>query len=102
MKRQFEITRGGAKHAIAAYCRQYSLKPFKLADGRDAADIRRKLEALKRPTRKAVEKIIGDNGWTDVWCSSCSEYKSPVVSFGESGNDVCVDCLKAALRELAQ
>lgn len=97
----FAIIVGSAKDAIRRWRNQYGLKNFDLACGENAADITRKLNALKRPTIRQVDKIIGSNGWTNIFCTSCHEYKPKVASFGEDYSaEVCEDCLSRALREL--
>lgn len=99
----FHILIGSAKKTAKRWRAQYGACRQKLADGTDTADILRKLEALERPTKQAVDEIIGNNGWTDIRCVCCHEYKPKVASFGsDETSEVCEPCLRRALIELTQ
>jgi hypothetical protein len=97
-KLHFSVHSETAKGAIKRWQDQYGFGKYILADGRDAGKISKQLRDLKRPTKTQVEKIIGDNGWTDIWCTSCNEYKPKVACFGHDYPvEICGDCLRAAL-----
>lgn len=103
MKNRFHVLSLTAKEAVKRWGDQYGARSFKLADGRDAGEITRQLRALKRPTKTAVDQIIGDNDWTDIWCCVCHEYKPKVVSFGyDETAEVCEPCLRLALAALTR
>jgi hypothetical protein len=100
-KLHFSVHCETAKGAIDRWHKQYGFGVYKLADGRDAGKISKQLRDLKRPTKKQVDKIIGDNGWTNIWCSGCYEYKPKVVTFGDDYSvEVCESCLRLALARL--
>jgi len=100
----FEIIRPTAKSAIKMWHHQYGFASQLLADGSNSGEISKQLRALKRPTKKQVEKIIGAlyGGWTTVFCSICHEYAPEAASFdnGDSSIEVCKTCLQRALKRL--
>lgn len=54
------------------------------------------------PSPDDVNKVIGNNSWTNVICSECKESVDSVVELGEVGYDTeyvyaCKDCLTKAL-----
>jgi len=54
------------------------------------------------PSPDDVNKVIGNNSWTNITCSGCKESVDSVVELGEVGYDTeyvytCKDCLTKAL-----
>lgn len=103
IERRFSIISHSAKDAIEMWHQQYGFASRLLADGSNSGEISKKLRALKRPTKKQVEAIIGPHGgWTTIWCQSCHEYHPKVASFGNDDHsiEVCEGCLRAGLNAL--
>lgn len=95
----FHIIVGSAKRAVKQWRAQYGAQIGIVRVPR--AEILRKLEALENPTKRAVNKVVGYNGWTDIWCDCCGEYKPKVASFGAGVTvEVCEPCLRLALAKL--
>ncbi len=92
VKRNLRVVSYSAKDAIEMWCEQYGPR----------TTISKKLRALKRPTKSQVQEIIDvDGGWTTVWCVCCHEYHPRCVSFGgDYSDEVCEECLRAALDAL--
>ena len=87
------LVRGTAANIVERWERQY----HKTADT-EKSEITKKLRAFHSPSVEEVEKIIGNESWTKVWCGSCLEYKASCVQIG-SGDEtvtVCATCLACA------
>lgn len=60
-----------------------------------------KLEALKNPTKKDIDKIIGNTSWTSFTCDECKKEVKALVILGESEDhwlaSICKPCLKKAI-----
>ena len=67
-------------------------------------EIQKKLDSLDLSTcdPKEIDKIIGNAGWTNMNCNSCSEYAAHGVEFDNGDNtvSVCDRCLRCAVAVL--
>ncbi len=66
----------------------------------DKEAIYRRLIALKKPTVEAVERIIGNQSWTNVLCDVCIQYRRSAVRFNDAAT-VCLRCLNNAKHTLS-
>jgi hypothetical protein len=100
---QIHIVKPTARSAIEMWVKQYGFASRSLADGSNSGEISRRLTALKRPTKKQVEKIIGARGgWTTVFCDSCHEYVEKAATFGNDYSvKICAGCLRKALAKFS-
>lgn len=63
---------------------------------------------LEKCSSEEVEAIIGNFSWTRIFCDDCKEYVHKVVQLGEEPDydsstvNACVDCLKKALKAVAE
>jgi hypothetical protein len=103
------ITRKGlAAAASDRWLRQY-FKSGTWQYGADKETIYRKLQALgETPAPEDVNKIIGNDSWTEICCDECGEKVEEVVQLGEeldyesSTANICKFCLISAMEEFVK
>jgi hypothetical protein len=67
-------------------------------------DVQAALDALdlSEATAEQIDKIIGNQSWTHLFCSSCCDYTNRgVTSFGYEQVNVCAACLKHAVEAIS-
>ena len=109
MKHRFEVhdTHDKALTAARRWKAQYGHYPatYRVAGGESPFETLAKLEALgDKATPTKVNKIIGNESWTKAFCCNCSEYFDRGVSFdtGDGSAEVCLPCLRAAVRKASK
>ncbi|MEW6006133.1 MAG: hypothetical protein AB1695_12545 [Stygiobacter sp.] len=57
---------------------------------------------LNKATAKEINKIIGNESWTNVVCNECYNYVNLAVEFGDDSESfiVCTDCLAEVWKEI--
>lgn len=71
-----------------------------IRDGRLTNNILEELQASDL-SKEAIDRIIGNTTWTEVYCSECDESVERIVNFLGS-MDVCESCLRKALKLLEE
>lgn len=90
------ITRKG--RAITATNRWY--KTYHSVFGWESEErelVYNKLVACRVDTSyQEVNEIIGNNSWTDCWCTECGKSVDAIVPL--DGSDLCLSCLSEAIK----
>lgn len=80
--------------------KQYKGKNTLFTEGESPADILAKLKALgKKAKPKDVNRIIGNDSWTQVWCSSCDATPTKIVDIREDKDHNFYLCKKCLLKD---
>ena len=61
-------------------------------------EITKQLQAMEPPyTIDEIERIIGNDSWTSIWCDECEEKSDMLVELGDNHEDgaryICRRCL---------
>ncbi len=57
---------------------------------------------LNKATAKQINRIIGNDSWTQTVCDECNDYVSLAVKFGNGSESftICTDCLAEVWKEI--
>lgn len=50
-----------------------------------------------RNSRAQINSVIGNEGWTNIFCGSCHEYRESAIKFKSEDSPVCEDCLRKGI-----
>ena len=90
-----------AAEAAARWARQYSLHgwdgpPELWPKGSPAYVYHQLLQLGPNPSPADVDRVIGNDSWTHVWCFSCKKHVSSAVVLGQEDDAFCESCLSSA------